>query len=502
MREAEAQRVLLIQAVEEADTLGAWLSPQERALATREAAETASGDPESMLAGRATQLCERLDRRDGWSRQALRLTRFPRALTSPVVVGSIAAGLLVNALGPERRINVLSFPLLGLLAWNLAVYASLAVHVAGRLRSRPAGAARVRRPGPLAAALARWTERVVRGASRGGTRSTAGAISLFASRWTRAAAPLLAARVAFLLHLGAAGLAAGIVTGMYIRGVAFEYQATWESTFLDATGARALLGLVLGPAAALLGLPLPDADAVGLLRAPGAGPAAPWIHRYAVTAVLAVVVPRLALATATGLRARALARRFPIDLGSPYFLRLLAGDRGEGVRVTLLPYSYRPEPRASDRLRGLLHQLVGAHAVIETLPPFDYGAGPDEALQAAGGEAPSPGAHWLVALFPLAQTPEREVHGELMVGLAAWAGHGPGRRLLLVTDASSYRKRLGGGAEADRRLAERRLAWDLIARGTGSGLAHLDLDRPEDDAALGVLDRALWPAGAAPVSAR
>ena len=501
MREAEARRVLLIQAVEEVDTKGEVLSTQERALATDEAIETARGDPETMLAGRAERLCERLDQRDGWYGRALRLTRFPRALGPAVVAGSIAAGLLVNALGPERRINVLSFPLLGLLAWNLAIYALLAVHFARRLGSHPVVAGRG--GGALAAALAWWTERVARGGGRNGAAATTGAVSLYARRWVRAAEPVLAARVGLLFHLGAAGLAAGIVTGMYIRGVAFEYQATWESTFLDANGARTLLGLVLKPAAALLDLPLPDADALGELRAPGAGPAAQWIHRYAVTALLAVVVPRGALAMAAGLRARALAKRFPIDLGSPYFLRLLAGERGQGVRITLVPYSYRPAPRAADRARGLLHHLAGAHADIESLPPFEYGAGPDEILRAAGTEeALQAGGRWLVALFPLAQTPEPEVHGEVMVGLAAWAGNGPGRRLLLITDASSYRERLGLGAEADERLAERRRAWDLVARGTGSGLAHLELDRPEHDAALAALERALWPAGPAPVSAR
>jgi len=311
MREAEARRVLLIQAVEEVDTKGELLSTQERALATHEAIETARGDPETMLAGRAERLCERLDQRDGWYGRALRLTRFPRALGPAVVAGSVAAGLLVNALGPERRINVLSFPLLGLLAWNLAIYALLAVHFARRLGSHPVVAGRG--GGALAAALAWWTERVARGGGRNGAAATTGAVSLYASRWVRVAEPVLAARVGLLFHLGASGLAAGIVTGMYIRGVAFEYQATWESTFLDANGARTLLGLVLKPAAALLDLPLPDADALGKLRAPGAGPAAQWIHRYAVTALLAVVVPRGALALAAGLRARALAKRFPIE---------------------------------------------------------------------------------------------------------------------------------------------------------------------------------------------
>ena len=57
-----------------------------------------------------------------------------RWLTGPAIVAAaLLLGLATNALGPERRINLLAVPLLGLLAWNLATYAVTAL--AALLRS-------------------------------------------------------------------------------------------------------------------------------------------------------------------------------------------------------------------------------------------------------------------------------------------------------------------------------------------------------------------------------
>src|SRR5690606_2460826 len=114
----------------------------------------------------------------------------------------------------------------------------------------------------------------------------------------QAIAPGDAARAGALLHAASALFAVGLLAGLYLRGLAFEYRAGWERTFLDADGVRWLLGLVLGPASALTGLALPDAPALADLRF-DAGPgerAARWIHLYAVSVALYVLLPRLLLA--------------------------------------------------------------------------------------------------------------------------------------------------------------------------------------------------------------
>ena len=42
------------------------------------------------------------------------------------------------------------------------------------------------------------------------------------------------------------GLLVGAVVGMYVRAIAFEYHATWESTWFDAARVQSVLGRVLG----------------------------------------------------------------------------------------------------------------------------------------------------------------------------------------------------------------------------------------------------------------
>ena len=74
-------------------------------------------------------------------------------------------------------------------------------------------------------------------------------------------------------------------------------------------------------------------------------------------------------------------------------------------------------------------------------------------------------------LFNLAQTPEAEVHGELLAGLRG----GDYEELLVLLDAAGYRQRLGPGAAAEVRFKERRRAWDDLAGAVGASLIHVDL---------------------------
>ena len=118
---------------------------------------------------------------------------------------------------------------------------------------------------------------------------------------------------------------------------------------------RSLLGAVLGPAAALTGIALPDAAGYAALRfSAGSGAiAAPWLHLYAVTVALVVLAPRLLLALGDRwLEARQIAR-FPLRLDDAYFSgsRACCAARRRTVRV--LPYSYQLAPQATLGLNDL-----------------------------------------------------------------------------------------------------------------------------------------------------
>ncbi len=227
-------------------------------------------------------------------------------------------------LGPHREIGVLQVPLLALIVWNLCVYAAFLLW--GLFARRPSGGPKLHAPlpryghpdhGPWLAS--RLVDGVVsRFASRSRKRDAQGAILVstavtrYAADWRRASAPLLGSRLRLWLHLGSLALVLGVVVGMYVRGIGFRYEATWESTFLDASDLHRLLRFVLGPASALLHIPVPALEG---RYASSAGPAAPWIHLYAGTALLYVGVPRLLFAAFEARRARRLARTVPAALG-------------------------------------------------------------------------------------------------------------------------------------------------------------------------------------------
>jgi hypothetical protein len=170
----------------------------------------------------------------------------------------------------------------------------------------------------------------------------------FWSHWTALAGPALELNARRALHWIAFGLAAGAVAGMYVRGLFFEYNIVWRSTFIrDPELVALVLDGLLAPAALLLdwlgwsrgsgasgwtGWPVPDGAAAARLMTPDGVPAAGWIHLYAVSAALFIGIPRMTMALAAGLRRRVVRHRLALDVGEPYYQRLLNVARGLQVR--------------------------------------------------------------------------------------------------------------------------------------------------------------------------
>ncbi len=519
MREADAQAVVLVRAFEEEDPEGRLLSVHARASATEAAraasaaaasdgsnggGRAASGTAEDFMARRANTLMDALEPQVPVMRGLLSGTRMGVSLGPAVVTVAGAVGLFSNALGPDRAINVLSAPMLAIVAWNLGLYGLLLVVALRPARQAVASSgtgssgtgsdartsASTRTPGSRAPGSTRMSRLVAAMQHRAlsapvGTRGRDGAVigaavARYFSLWQPLGASLLACRVRRLLHLGALALAAGAVGGMYMRGLVLAYEATWESTFLEASQVQTLLDVVLAPAAALIDTTVP---AVAPLQSPALGPAALWIHLWAATAVVFVVVPRFVLVLAESRRITRLSADITPDLDAGYYRRLLAPARGDAEHVVVQPYSYRLGQRERDTLRALLHDFFGARAEVRWDAVVEYGG-------EAGAVSPEPvtGSLCRVLLFGLSQSPESEVHG---AHLSAAARPGDADdRLLVVVDASTFRERLGDGP----RLDERRRAWDRIVREAGLVAVHVDLGRPPEGDLLAEMAVALWPA--------
>jgi hypothetical protein len=301
-----------------------------------------------------------------------------------VLALALAGGLLGDAVGRGHRIDLLSPPLFAVLGWNAAVYVLLA---GGALRGRAPVPARARQ----------------------------------------------AVDVARLLHAGAAALALGLCLGLYARGLVFDYRAGWQSTFLGAPQVHALLATLLAPASALTGIVVPDVDGIAALRLASGqaaqAPAANWIHLFAVTLALFVVLPRAVLAAWAGARARRLDAQLAMAAAAPATGRAGA----DGAVLHVLPHGL---PRTD---RDALSRALGA--TIDLSPAIAFGAEAEATLPN------HPGQHVLLERLRAASP-------------------------TVLVDESGYAARFQHDPS---RIEERRAAWRRFAAAHGAGVRFIDL---------------------------
>lgn len=454
MDEDDYRQILLIQAVEECDGDGVLLTDGDRREASVLAGAplpkpTSASIEDRFLADRAAELRRRLAARRPELAKNLKSTppssRALAAFPALLVVAAIA-GYLTNELGPERRINILAFPLLGLLAWSLLVYLR---EISLLFRRGDAGFL-----GPWLA----WTERRPPGGDEAATDSPVWlrASALFEKRWRRLRAPLIFSRLKARLHLAALVLAASAVGGMYVKGLANEYRAVWESTFfIESAQLRPFLRAVLGPAAALRGDEFPSLEELDAIQGAGSEgeSAARWIHWYALTVAIFVLGPRGALALLWHLRARRLARGIPYRSVAPRdFERLLLVSSGATRTLLLVPYAFEPE---LESFRSSLEEHYGGAVEMERAPTVAFGEEEDVVLPTPEGETE------VLPVFNFAATPERETHLALYRTLSSRSPK-PVRSVVLET--SAFDRKSASFAEAASRRADREAAWRGLFR--------------------------------------
>lgn len=353
--ERQLVKLLLVRAAEQHSSR----IPGPEQIATATAAALDARSDVEILEKRTAYLYRRLPK-------SVRSLAHAALLPEDVVVACLAlaalAGLLSNYIGPSGYIHVAYNPLTFLLFWNVAVLGVLATRKLRR-RSRDvatpiavAAGAQVpaqvpdadastafddvdppRRSSWLFARLyIRWRAWWAASESARTSVEESGHIATaFLRSYFRLAAPILAARVETLLHVGAIGILLGALAGTYLRGLFFEYNAVWRSTFLtDPESVTVFLNALLGPASLLLGGGLLEiSEVLPLLGVEGA-PAAPWIHRLALTLGLVVIPARVTLAVLGARRTKAAASSIRIDLSDPYYAeRIHAVRDGLGLRL-------------------------------------------------------------------------------------------------------------------------------------------------------------------------
>jgi hypothetical protein len=484
--ERAALEVSAVRALETRDAAKAIWTDVDRAWASRVAAEAEGekADSAAFLARRARFALERLGERHKALPRALRALQWRPWVAWAVIVIAFVLGVAVDRIGGAQRINLLAPPVFALLIWNLGVYLVLAggfvVHFGD------AGS-----PGPARRLVMRIASRAPvdrrgGGSAHGDVRRIIGAsVADLAADWLMVAAPLHAVRAARILHFAAAALALGVIAGLYVRGLAFEYRATWESTFLDATEVHWLLAKLLAPGSLLGGIAMPGVAQLESIRAPASENAAPWLHLLAANVLVIAVIPRLLLGIATGLIERHRAAHVAVPLDAPYFERLLRGFRGGPVRIRVIPYSYALPSAALAGLEAIVTRVFGGSAALTVESPVGYGE--EDAL---AGRAPSDASGPVIALFNLTATPEPAAHGVFVKAVASVVR---GQPLLAVVDESGFRARW---PDEGRRLAQRRGLWSELLTAQRVVPIFVNLEVPDLAFAEAAFDAALSAPGA------
>jgi hypothetical protein len=341
MRQRALQAVLLVHAIEQADPAGDALPLEDRAQASREAADghalpTAApaqldGDPERFLVRRADALLVRLRVRSPGIDRILAAAAGPTGLDRAILLLGLAIGFGA-AFADRTRIDIFAYPLIALVLWNLIVYIVLIVRTfsAPRQGTEAAVDASLRQSVTISGDgfLRRWLTRLYANRVRarvdaliahsiGFNAPLAPGLRRFATEWWEVGQPLFRARAQRLLHLAAILAGVGLAAGYAVRGWLLREAAGWGATVFGPASAHTALVALYGAASAVFGDSIPSARALQALAwtspTAGGGPAAPWLHLIGGTVLLYIVMPRLiaVIATTLSLWRRAATLRAP-----------------------------------------------------------------------------------------------------------------------------------------------------------------------------------------------
>ncbi|CAM2066157.1 DUF2868 domain-containing protein [Sulfidibacter corallicola] len=486
--EPQTKRLLLLQALWEVDENRVVLQENMVGRLPLEIAEDLEGpvakDEEPAWLDRiATRLEERLRQRHQLDLSKLATVPLSsRAAFSFGAVFALAMGAATNYLGTEPEINLLLNPFMLLLLWHFGVYlAMVSLGLFGWKRRGTKNPISWLLP-QLIKTIPRLTARFSRDdttLNREQSRVRQTARLRFLELWFHQCGRFAHARVAMLLHLLAIFFALGVVLGLYFRALVQAYSFTWSSTFIrDQETLRQFLSWVFRPVLWIF----PD----GLPPLAQSAHAGDWIHLFALSALIYIAIPRLAMLFWQSGRHRRFRRQgFALDTAVDPFRRWLSALRGEAAQVRIWLYGYTPDRSTTPRLERLARELWGQRLSRIRLDKIEWGE--DEVPL----EPPAPNEHpvtlAVVLVFNGAQTPETEVHGAFVRHLTTFLSDHPSDcTLLIVVDHQKI--------PLDR-AEERRTAWQRVLE--SAEVVHsywTDLSNPESfsETSLTSIAQTLW----------
>ena len=312
LTEDAAAKIVLIRSIEECD-------PRAFSEELRAQAFVAAQDVEPGLSSIERYAARLFEHLSPWYQSILQLAKIPAPWTFPVCFAAFLLGLATNLLGPAQQIHVIRNPIFILIAWNLLVFLALfvlflrrkiktqqvtnVVPAANTVESLRSSLRNHQYKAPwvvkyLLPGVWHFFHRMIFAVHE--QRYLAQIMRRFSHHWLSVAGALVVSRWRRLLHLGSVFIATGAVAGMYFRGLFQGYRVMWDSTFIvDQESVATFIRVLFGPSlwiSNLFGLGLANEISVSRLLTPGGDEADGWIHLFAISVFVAVVLPRLALA--------------------------------------------------------------------------------------------------------------------------------------------------------------------------------------------------------------
>lgn len=312
LTEDAAAKIVLIRSIEECD-------PRAFSEELRAQAFVAAQDAEPGLSSIERYAARLFEHLSPWYQSILQLAKIPAPWTFPVCFAAFLLGLATNLLGPAQQIHVIRNPIFVLIAWNLLVFLALfvlflrrkiktqqvtnVVPAANTVESLRSSLRNHQSKAPwvvkyLLPGVWHFFHRMIFAVHE--QKNLAQIMRRFSHHWLSVAGALVVSRWRRLLHLGSVFIATGAVAGMYFRGLFQGYRVMWDSTFIvDQESVATFIRVLFGPSlwiSNLVGLGLANEISVSRLLTPGGDEADGWIHLFAISVFVAVVLPRLALA--------------------------------------------------------------------------------------------------------------------------------------------------------------------------------------------------------------
>ena len=345
MTEADIAQVLMVRSVEECDP--DFYTPEIQLEALREAG--ASDDDRKLILKRAHYLFQKLPDR---LQNIFFAMHPPRTWTVTACIAVFFLGILFNYLDPGGEVHILYNPVVLLLLWNIAVFFILLTgHFFRKMKQhkgdfpgrieKPLKSAQTgdREPQPghlyepeLTFSLSRRVLRKLwfalhlqiwkRKRDMGHLSSFLKTAQRYMDNWWAFNQQEIMSRFTRTVHILAFCLVAGALTGIYMRGLFFEYNVVWKSTFIhDPGNISVILNVLFGLPSLIMSGTFIDEAHITLLLRPGGEPAAQWIHLFALSTLIFVLPERVLLIFFEAGRIRGITRNRTIDLKDPYYAR-------------------------------------------------------------------------------------------------------------------------------------------------------------------------------------